>query len=49
VVEKAGAMTLVETRVLEMADDPKQFVAGDVGTQNSEAKHVRVLIRRRNA
>jgi succinate dehydrogenase / fumarate reductase, flavoprotein subunit len=33
VVKKAGAMTLVETPVLEMPDDLKQLLAEESGTK----------------
>jgi hypothetical protein len=45
VVKKAGAMTALKARVLEMADDLNQFSAEDIGTIR-DADHCQRLIRR---
>ena len=46
-VKKAGAMTPLKTRVLEMADDLNQFFAEDIGTIG-DANHCQRLVRRRD-
>ena len=46
-VKKAGAMTPLKTRVLEMADDLNQFFAKDIGTI-WDADHCQWLIGRRD-
>jgi hypothetical protein len=47
VVKKAGAITPLKTRVLEMADDLNQFFAEDIGTIR-DADHCQRLVRRRD-
>ena len=46
-VKKAGAMTPLKTRVLEMADDLNQFFAEGLGTI-WDADHCQRLVRRRD-
>jgi hypothetical protein len=47
VVKKAGAMTPLKARVLEMADDLNQFFAEDIGTIR-DADDCQRLVRRRD-